>query len=613
MAKIATAIEIMTISSEEKLANSCAPESADLEQPEAKEYKILTELSEDDKLKRELIQAIRHAKKDLKTKTKLIKEAAIKLGKSTRTIRRMVAKVEQEGLAALASTVRSDRGQLRISPQWQEKIIKLYKQKKRQVNQKDKNKKLEVNCFQIWKLIEAEAKLSGLKDGEFPSHVTVYKVLEPFLNKKKLRHPGQGLKQFIQTTDGQLEITHSNQIFQCDHTTLDILLVDLEGNEIGRPFITTVIESNSGSIVGFHINFKKPGSPEVALALRHAFLPKEYGEEYKLQKKWEVSGIPQYFVTDRAKEFKSNHLKQIAAQLRIELRLRAYPQQGGLVERPFGTINTEFLESLPGYTGSNVQKRPQNAEQEACLTLDEFERLLVRYIVDNYNQNPYPRVKNQTRVSRWESMLLEPLEKIDERTLDICLLKSTERELQIKGQIQFAKLIYKGECLRSCQSKYITLRYDPRNILRLMAYTKEENGQPAKYLGIIQARDRIEPFSIWEQKARNKRINDKSKLLDKTSIYSERLDRHQAVEHKRKQSKDANRKKEQKRIDNNRIGLNLVEFKAPTQDHCQRAISSPKKLLPLKPVSLKSRLNKPKVKPAKVTASNWDQFINKND
>lgn len=462
------------------------------EEPEETEYTLFTELSESQKLKMELVESIRHAS-DRKTKTKLIDEAADKLKKSTRTIRRMVSKVEQEGLSALAYNVRSDKGQFRISPEWQEKIIKLYKKKRRQLNKKNKDKKLEVNCFQIWKLIEAEAKLSGLKDGEFPSHVTVYKVLEPFLNKKKLRHPGQGLKQFIQTTDGQLEITHSNQIFQCDHTNLDILLVDIEGNEIGRPFITTVIESNSGCIIGYHISFKKPSSHEVALALRHAFLPKQYGAEYKLQQELVLFGIPQYFVTDRAKEFKSNHLKQIAAQLGIELRLRAYPQQGGLVERPFGTINTEFLESIPGYTGSNIQKRPQNAEQEACLTLDEFEKLLVRFIVDNYNQNPYPRAKNQTRVSRWESMLLEPLEEIDERKLDICLLKSTDRKLQRKGQIQFANLIYKGECLRYCQSEYITLRYDPSNILRLMAYTKEDNGQPAQYLGIIQARDRIAP------------------------------------------------------------------------------------------------------------------------
>ena len=581
------------------------------EEPEDKEYVLFSELSESQKLKMELIEGIRHAK-DRQTKTKLIEEAAKKLEKSTRTIRRMVAKVEQEGLSALAYNVRSDRGQFRISPEWQEKIIKLYKQKRRQLNKKNKDKKLEVNCFQIWKLIEAEAKLSGLKDGEFPSHVTVYKVLEPFLNKKKLRHPGQGLKQFIQTTDGQLEITHSNQIFQCDHTNLDILLVDIEGNEIGRPFITTVIESNSGCIIGYHISFKKPSSHEVALALRHAFLPKQYGAEYKLQQKWNLFGIPQYFVTDRAKEFKSNHLKQIAAQLGIELRLRAYPQQGGLVERPFGTINTEFLESIPGYTGSNIQKRPQNAEQEACLTLDEFEKLLVRFIIDNYNQNPYPRAKNQTRVSRWESMLLEPLEEIDERKLDICLLKSTDRKLQRKGQIQFANLIYKGECLRYCQSEYITLRYDPSNILRLMAYTKEENGQPAKYLGIIQTRDRIEPLSIWEQKAKNKRITHESKQLDRTSIYSERLDRQQVVENKKKQSKADNRKQEQKRIDCDRTGLNIIEFKAPVRDDKQVEIANQKKLLTMKPVALKSRENKPKVKPAKVKASNWNKFLNHN-
>ncbi|MEM8832279.1 MAG: Mu transposase C-terminal domain-containing protein [Cyanobacteria bacterium P01_G01_bin.19] len=588
---------------------------------EEKEYTIFSELSEKDKLKMELIEGIRHAS-DLKTKTTLIKEAAKKLEKSTRTIRRMVSRVEQEGLSALASTVRSDKGQLRISPEWQDKIVKLYKKKRRILKKKNQNKKksekkLEVNCFQIWKLIEAKAKLSGLKDGEFPSHVTVYKVLEPFLNKKKLRHPGQGLKQFIQTTDGQLEITHSNQIFQIDHTDSDVLLVDVDGNEIGRPYLTTVIESNSGCIVGFHISFKKPGSHEVALALRHAFLPKEYGEEYELQKTWNVSGIPQYFVTDRAKEFKSNHLKQIAAQLGIELRLRAYPQEGGLVERPFGTINTEFLESIPGYTGSNIQKRPRNAENEACVTLDEFERLLVRYIVDNFNQCSYPRAKNQTRVSRWESMLLEPLEDIDERRLDICLLKSTERKVQRRGQIQFENSIYKAECLRYCQSEYINLRYDPSNILRLMAYTKEEQGQPAKYLGIIQARDRVEEFSIWEQKAKNKRINFESKQIDRTSIYSERLDRHQAVENKKKQSKADKRKKEQERIDRDRKGLNIVEFKAPVKDDNQKAIAklaegiaSQKKLLMMKPVTLKSRQNKPKVKPAKVKASNWDKFVN---
>jgi putative transposase len=68
-------------------------------EPEEKEYVLFSELSENQKLKMELVESIRHTS-DRQTKTKLIEEAAKKLEKSTRTIRRMVAKVEQEGLAA---------------------------------------------------------------------------------------------------------------------------------------------------------------------------------------------------------------------------------------------------------------------------------------------------------------------------------------------------------------------------------------------------------------------------------------------------------------------------------------------------------------------------------
>ena len=507
----------MTNSLKETQTKSLPPDfmPAILEEPEAKEYKILTELSEEAQLKMELIEEIRHAG-DRSTRTEKIEEAAKKLCKSTRTIRRMLAKVEHEGLAALAETVRSDKGQFRIDPKWQEFIIKTYKQGNRNG--------LRLSPYQVWKLVEAKAKKDGLKDGEFPSHVTVYKILEPLINKKKnkVRHPGQGLKQFIQTLQGNLEITHSNQIFQCDHTKLDILLVDQFGEEIGRPYLTTIIDSYSGSIAGFYLGFKERGSFEVGLTLRHAMLPKQYGAEYQLQKEWKAWGIPEYLVTDRAKEFKSEHLKQIALQLGIKLCQRAYPSQGGLVERPFGTINTEFLADLPGYTGSNVQERPKEAEKNACLTLGELEQKLVRFIVDNYNQNPYPRTKNQTRLSRWQSMLVESLEAIDERELDLCLLKSRQYKVMQDGNVRFENLIYKGQCLRGWEGEFVVLRYDPRNIIKLIAYTKEQKGKPSQYLGVVQARDETKPLSLWELRRRNKKLRDEGKKLDNSSILSER-------------------------------------------------------------------------------------------
>jgi putative transposase len=61
--------------------------------------------------------------------------------------------------------------------------------------------------------------------------------------------------------------------------------------------------------------------------------------------------------------------------------LRDRPSEGGVVERPFGTFNTELFSMLPGYVGSNVQKRPEDAQKDARLTLRDLEQLLVRYIV----------------------------------------------------------------------------------------------------------------------------------------------------------------------------------------------------------------------------------------
>ncbi len=73
---------------------------------------------------------------------------------------------------------------------------------------------------------------------------------------------------------------------------------------------------------------------------------------------------------------------QIGVQLGFTCILRDRPSEGGVVEHPFGTLNTELFASLPGYVGSNVQQRPEQAEKEACLTLREIEKRIVCYIVD---------------------------------------------------------------------------------------------------------------------------------------------------------------------------------------------------------------------------------------
>ncbi|MGV0107457.1 Integrase catalytic domain-containing protein [Nostoc sp. DSM 114160] len=530
-----------------------------MEDEQAK-YLLVNEDSADYLKKVDLIDAICQAPNKAARRDAIV-DAAKALGKSTRTIKRMIEKVEQIGVATLA-VGRKDKGQYRIPKYWHDFIVSLHEWGNREGSR--------INHNQIFGYLKALAsKGEELKDkkynekfkgysqvredliaGQCPSHVTIYKIINCYLEEKnkRVRHPGSPIEgQIIQTTEGILEITHSNQIWQIDHTRLDILLVDEKFRKvIGRAYITLVMDSYSGCVTGFYLGFEPAGSHEVALALRHAILPKHYATEYELQEKWEICGIPEYVVTDRAKEFKSEHLKQISLELDFKRRLRAFPQAGGLIESIFDKINKEILSLYGGYTGSSVEERPPEAERTACLTLEDLEKILVRYFVDHYNHHDYPRVKNQKRIERWKSKLLEDSEIVDERELDICLMKVAIRNVEKHGSVNFLGWVYKGDCLLGYEGKQVSLKYDKRNITRVLAYTRPINGEPGEFIGVIQARDcKIQRISLAELNYSKKKLRDEGKEVDNSSILNERLSRFEDVEQTRKERRGQRRKKAQ--------------------------------------------------------------------
>jgi len=397
---------------------------------EVKDSEIITQLSAGDKELLELIQKLLEPC-DRTTYGERQREVAAKLGKSVRTVRRLVKKWEEQGLAALQTTQRADKGKHRIDSQWQKFIINTYKEG----NKGGKR----ITPQQV--AIRVQAKAAELGDENYPSYRTVYRVLQPIIEEQEqkagVRNRGwRGSRLSLKTRDGlDLSVEHSNHIWQCDHTRADILLVDKHGELLARPWLTTVIDTYSRCIIGINLGFDSPSSQVVALALRHAILPKKYGSEYGLHEEWGTYGKPEHFFTDGGKDFKSDHLQQIGVQLGFACHLRDRPSEGGIVERPFGTLNTDLFSTLPGYTGSNVQERPEEAEKEACLSLRELERLLVRYIVDKYNQSIDARLGDQTRYQRWEAGLIVAPNLISEEDLRICLMKQTRRSIYRGGYL----------------------------------------------------------------------------------------------------------------------------------------------------------------------------------
>ncbi len=156
-----------------------------------------------------------------------------------------------------------------------------------------------------------------------PSHMTVYRVLKPLIDKKKqtknIRSPGwRGTQLSVKTRAGKdLSVEYSNHVWQCDHTRADVLLVDKYGELLSRPWLTTVIDTYSRCIMGINLGFDAPSSQVVALALRHAILPKNYSPKYGLHEEWGTYGLPQHFYTDGGKDFRSPSREQLEALAKV--------------------------------------------------------------------------------------------------------------------------------------------------------------------------------------------------------------------------------------------------------------------------------------------------------
>ena len=299
--------------------------------------------------------------------------------------------------------------------------------------------------------------------------------------------------------------------------------------------------------MSFNLGFDAPSSKVVALALRHAILPKQYGSDYKLYADWSAYGKPEHFFTDGGKDFRSKHLEQIGVQLGFTCHLRDRPSEGGIVERPFGTFNTEFFSTLPGYTGSNVQERPKNAEKDACLTLRELEKLFVVYLVNCYNQGLDALMGDQTRAARWEAGLLRKPLVLPERELDICLMKQTRRSVYRGGYVQFENLVYQNDELAAYAGETVVLRYDPRDITTVLVYRREAvhdaQGSVALakevFLTPAYAQDlETEQLSWEEAKDISRTIREAGKAVDNQSMLDELRDREAFLDQKKKTRRD---------------------------------------------------------------------------
>ena len=260
------------------------------------------------------------------------------------------------------------------------------------------------------------------------------------------------------------ESAHPNDVWQADHTELDIMVLDETGRP-ARPWLTVILDDHSRAVPGYTAFLGDPTTAQTSLALRQAIWRKP-------DPGWAVCGIPAVLYSDHGADFTSSHLTRVCADLKVQLIHSApgRPRGRGKVERLFGTITTELLPTLPGYIPPRNHGRPVTAP---ALTLSELDAAVGRYIVETYQRRIHPET-GQPPVDRWTAgdWLPRMPESLDE--LDLLLLTvSTPRKVQRDG-IHCHGLRYFSITLAAYVGEPVTVRYDPRDLAEIRVYHHDE-------------------------------------------------------------------------------------------------------------------------------------------
>ena len=266
-----------------------------------------------------------------------------------------------------------------------------------------------------------------------------------------------------------------------DATRLDLFIMDPETGEARpRPWLIIVIDAFSRMIVGFALSVEPPSAATVLQALRNAMAVKSYVRDVYpyIKRPWPCHGKPEEIIADVGKEVFNTDVVRALREIFTDVTFTAVerPEQKGICERAFSTINMQLIHQLPGTTRSNPRElkksgRRHDPRREAQYTLEDLRAKLHRYFIEDYPFRVH-RELGCTPFDMWkEGVARDPVRPPPpDAQLALLLAKSDERELQHYGINMFG-IVYRSDELARLRPRNlegpnptVTVKWDPDNI-----------------------------------------------------------------------------------------------------------------------------------------------------
>lgn len=358
-----------------------------------------------------------------------------------RTLQRWKKGYQKAGLSGLIRSPRSDSGSTKVDTTVQS-LIENTRLKNRRISIATIHRKVSIQCNQ-----------QGLS---VPSYKQVYKIVKSMPNSIiELAH--YGVKSYSEKYDliYTRESERPNEFWQADHTLLDIEVWD-DKKQRRRPWLSVIIDDYSRAVSGYFISFDAPSAIHTALMFHQAIWRKENTE-------WPICGIPETFYTDHGSDFTSQHLEQVAMDLKIRLVFSkiGVPRGRGKIERFFLSTNQLLLERLPGYT--------KNRTGEKLLTIQELEKQIEHFLIYDYNHRIHSSTQ-KTPVNYWNESGFLPQMPESLEDLDLLLLHvSKSRKVHSDG-IRFQGFRYINTNLSAFVGESVQIRYNPQDLAEIRVF-----------------------------------------------------------------------------------------------------------------------------------------------
>jgi putative transposase len=404
--------------------------------------------------------------------------------------------------AAIASRPRGpQKGRFRLDPAVElivQKELKKRVRSKRSSGLKPIREAIELSCHQ-----------ANLKA---PAPETIRHRVELYARELKLRSK-LGFKRARERTSakaGVIRTTAALALVECDHSPLDIFIVDSETRQnIGRAFLTLIIDCHTRAILGFHLSLEPPCATTVALAVHHAILPKDQwlAERGLGHLSWPMFGVFEKLQVDGAGELNGTAIEAGCLAWGIELRTRnpGNKEEGGIIERGIGKIQFAAADE-PGASGSSPKYRKEyDPTRDAQMTIQEAEIWVAEQIISFYHTDWHETLQ-MSPGKAWElahtteiSIVL-PEVVTDARRLLLDFLPFEERVISPNGIHIFCERYWASELSQHVGSdRKFRVKYDARNISRIYVEIADNT-----YIDVPFADPSIEALPLFEHRYRRR-------------------------------------------------------------------------------------------------------------